>query len=60
MAPFTFHGSRLWIRPANRPLEKMGEIRIINLAGLNDNSGLDNALSGILASTSIVPIIKEG
>ncbi|MAU00173.1 MAG: hypothetical protein CL608_23785 [Anaerolineaceae bacterium] len=47
------------LQEANRPIEKMGEIRLINLSGANENSGLDKTLSGILTSTSILPILKD-
>jgi hypothetical protein len=47
------------LQEANRPIEKMGEVRIINLSGAAHNSAPDRVLSGILASASTLPIIQE-
>jgi hypothetical protein len=42
----------------NRPLEKMGEIRV-NLVGTTDSAEQGGFLQGLWKSTSIIPLIKE-
>lgn len=46
---------------ANRPMEKMGEIRMMNLYGGSEaTASQNNSLGSFFASASILPVIKEG
>lgn len=44
---------------ANRPIEKMGEIRTINITGLSDKKDNQSPIGSILASATFLPLLKE-
>ncbi len=47
------------LEQANRPLEKMGDIRSFNVTGSADSFGPDKTLGALLASAPLFPLIKE-
>jgi hypothetical protein len=42
-----------------KPLEKMSDIRIIQLANSDDSHGERNSISGIISSLGLLPVVKE-
>ena len=47
------------LEEANRPIAKMGEIRILNLGAAADGPGQNGPLGGILSTASLLPVVKE-
>jgi hypothetical protein len=44
---------------ANRPIEKMGEVRLLNISGIQDKTEQGGLLTGLLSSASLLPMIKD-
>lgn len=47
------------LQEANRPIEKMGEIRILNVTGMTNKIGEGGFVGGLISAISVLPMVKE-
>jgi len=47
------------LEEANRPMEKMGEMRTLNFVGMSDKMDKNGLVGGLLGSISTLPMVKE-